>query len=761
MLKSSAASRPSSAASNRFFAAFERRLVPAMRVLGDLPFVAAVREALPWSFIALAAALIAVFFFQPAATGARPAPWDLRIALALLPAFGVMAAPWWCCLALSLAARAIAPLAAAPARRVGGFALALPRPFGPDPVDYLRELGRERALSRDLGLRRRGAWIVLLRRFIHGPAGAWAAALLALATFGALRAGARFARGRYRRGFASRSPALATRISRLSSIVFIETLLWTAGVHGPAVLAAIVTPVYLTMQMQNTQAFARHHPLPYIVVVSLFLFVFPGGAGATLPLAAMLAISRVPRLRKIGRVYAAARTFQHQRAADFRRAGRLQSVSRESVRRRAAGFRDHDVRGSRIRLVCARRLLRAVFRSDVRIDVRRNAGRPRARPGRVNIALAAAIYYPFVRAYERHVEPAQTRGERCVIELLCERFGIGGARSRRRAARTSAHAPIAYPAQARSQRQRLARVPGRGYRRERPCRFDRLRLRRRRARAATNRCSRASSAPNACSRDSRSSAERTPSSRRSPRAYRRVRRCCRSPAGPTIRCATRSAMRRTRWSRKALPIARSSLRRDGGIDLDALDAAAGDRPASRPSSCNARAATRRGRSLSIDACARASSHPSRRARRRDSRRQLLRRTGRSARADARRRRLDHGFADQEPRRIDSRRRAATSPAAPIWWNASPRGYTRRASAAALGPSLGFGRSFVQGLVSCTAGRRTMSARPRFRGGAFRELGYRVDPQPGDARTDIVQAIRLGFAELLAALRGGFASGVAD
>jgi PTS system cellobiose-specific IIC component len=85
-------------------------------------------------------------------------------------------------------------------------------------------------------------------------------------------------------------------------ITIAETLLWIVGVHGPATLAAIVTPVYLALQQQNTAAFGAHEPLPHIVVVSLFLFVFPGGAGATLPLAALLAISKVERLRKIGRL---------------------------------------------------------------------------------------------------------------------------------------------------------------------------------------------------------------------------------------------------------------------------------------------------------------------------------------------------------------------------------------------------------------------------------------------------------------------------
>jgi PTS system cellobiose-specific IIC component len=67
------------------------------------------------------------------------------------------------------------------------------------------------------------------------------------------------------------------------------------------VLAAVVTPVYLSMQIANTHAFGAHAPLPYVVVVSLFLFVFPGGAGATFSLAALLAISRVPHLRRVGR----------------------------------------------------------------------------------------------------------------------------------------------------------------------------------------------------------------------------------------------------------------------------------------------------------------------------------------------------------------------------------------------------------------------------------------------------------------------------
>ena len=70
-------------------------------------------------------------------------------------------------------------------------------------------------------------------------------------------------------------------------IVCVQTLFWTIGLHWPALLAAVVTPVYLTLQAQNTLAFAHHAALPHIVVVSLFLFIFPGGAGSTLPLSGL------------------------------------------------------------------------------------------------------------------------------------------------------------------------------------------------------------------------------------------------------------------------------------------------------------------------------------------------------------------------------------------------------------------------------------------------------------------------------------------
>jgi cystathionine beta-lyase family protein involved in aluminum resistance len=74
--------------------------------------------------------------------------------------------------------------------------------------------------------------------------------------------------------------------------------------------------------------------------------------------------------------------------------------------------------------------------------------------------------------------------------------------------------------------------------------------------------------------------------------------------------------------------------------------------------------------------------------------------------------------------------------------------------AAVGPSLGFGRQLVQGLFmaplvigECLAGLDFVAA-------LFEELGYGVSPKPGEARVDIVQAIRLGDARRLVLFAAG-------
>ncbi|HEY9084922.1 MAG TPA: PTS transporter subunit EIIC, partial [Candidatus Tyrphobacter sp.] len=208
-------------------------------------------------------------------------------------------------LPLALARRARYSAPATLAATLIAFALALPRPLGPDPLVYLRAIGATGIFLAILMTGLVGLGIYAARRSfdfartaqddIVGAFGAVAAVAVPVLVLHVdiAHAIAQMLQPLARMG--DSYPALL-------AIVAVETLLWLLGVHGPAVLAAIVTPVYLTLQMQNTAAFSAHLPLPHVVVVSLFLFVFPGGAGATLPLAMLLALSRIARLRRIGRL---------------------------------------------------------------------------------------------------------------------------------------------------------------------------------------------------------------------------------------------------------------------------------------------------------------------------------------------------------------------------------------------------------------------------------------------------------------------------
>jgi cellobiose PTS system EIIC component len=282
-----------------------------LHALAQAPFLAAVRDALPWAFGALVAAFAVLLFVvaapPPLHGGAAIAQ---HISLALLPAFGVMAFALAIALPLALASHAHyspTPLVLA---SLLCFAIALPHMVPLGAIAYLRNVGATGIFLAILMTGIVGTGIAAARRlrrffdYAQGDngrvdiAGGFAAlAVVAILVFTVhldiSRAIASALQPLARMG--DTYPAFLT-------IIAVEMLLWTIGVHGPAMLAAIVTPVYLTLQMQNTSAFAAKLPLPHVVVVSLFLFVFPGGSGATLPLAALLAVSRIPRLRKLGRI---------------------------------------------------------------------------------------------------------------------------------------------------------------------------------------------------------------------------------------------------------------------------------------------------------------------------------------------------------------------------------------------------------------------------------------------------------------------------
>jgi len=74
--------------------------------------------------------------------------------------------------------------------------------------------------------------------------------------------------------------------------------------------------------------------------------------------------------------------------------------------------------------------------------------------------------------------------------------------------------------------------------------------------------------------------------------------------------------------------------------------------------------------------------------------------------------------------------------------------------AGLGPTLGFGRALVQGLFYAPLVVAEALRGLDFAAALFGDLGFAVDPVPGEARTDVVQAIRLGSRERVLAFARG-------
>lgn len=379
---SSDASKPSFASSNTFIAALRR--------VADLPAVKAIREALPYSFAGLIGAMLVLF------------PIVRSLAGSLLPALSVMGATLTIVLSVRLARDCGYGVAAFTIAAAASFALSLPRPFAGAAIAYMTTAGASALFLAMLVCLCVAGACALARRIVANAAVAdGTAAVVTIAVFAALAAAgispsAEIALALHPLG------ALGDSYAGLLVVVFVETALWAVGIHGPAMLAAVVTPLYLTLQTQNANAYAAHRPLPHVVVTSLFLFVFPGGAGATLSLAALLATSRVKKLRNVGRIslvpaifnaneplmYGAPVAFNPLLAVPFVLVPLvLATVTYAAV---AAGWVARPIFyvPSLVPAVAATYLATLDWRA-VLLTL-------------VNVAIAGAIYLPFVRAYERH-----------------------------------------------------------------------------------------------------------------------------------------------------------------------------------------------------------------------------------------------------------------------------------------------------------------------------------------------------------------------
>jgi PTS system cellobiose-specific IIC component len=252
--------------------------------------VLALREALPISFggLLIALAVLIVFFEHGSLVD--------RLKLSIPGAFAVMSIVLLLVLAVRLAQRLELPVLAVLAAAACAFGFALPRAAWKSFTVLAATLGTSGLFTAIVCCLAAAGTIVLARRRVTGSGGTLAGIAFVAAVSGALFA--------MHVSIAALLAALLSPLGFLGDsfvalflIAGIESFLWLFGIHGPALLAAIVLPVYLNFQVQNTAAFHEHQPLPHLVAVSTFMFVFPGGCGATLPMVLLMLRSRVPRLR--------------------------------------------------------------------------------------------------------------------------------------------------------------------------------------------------------------------------------------------------------------------------------------------------------------------------------------------------------------------------------------------------------------------------------------------------------------------------------
>ncbi len=249
----------------------------------------AIQWSLPYSFIGLALGLIVFMAMQPSGNLLQ------RFTMSFGAAFGVMSIALVVLLAYGLAKRRNVAPAVAIASAAAAFALSLPHAATVPAL--LKALGSSGLfLAIGLGLLAVDA-IAVLRPRIGAVAATLVGAAIPVIVAAVLSALGISLTDELDVAIAPLGN-LGDSLSALLIITFVETLLWTVGIHGPALLAAVVLPVYIRLQLQNTDALAHGLAMPHIVTVSTFLFIFPGGAGATLPLVLMLLRSRNKRDRR-------------------------------------------------------------------------------------------------------------------------------------------------------------------------------------------------------------------------------------------------------------------------------------------------------------------------------------------------------------------------------------------------------------------------------------------------------------------------------
>jgi PTS system cellobiose-specific IIC component len=86
------------------------------------------------------------------------------------------------------------------------------------------------------------------------------------------------------------------------AVVAVDSALWLLGVHASAALGTM-KPLWEAMLLQNMEAVSRGAWLPNVATLQFYLwFVWQGGSGAALALTLLLARARSSQLRSVGRL---------------------------------------------------------------------------------------------------------------------------------------------------------------------------------------------------------------------------------------------------------------------------------------------------------------------------------------------------------------------------------------------------------------------------------------------------------------------------
>jgi len=86
--------------------------------------------------------------------------------------------------------------------------------------------------------------------------------------------------------------------------VLLVQILWSIGIHGAAIVGGVMSPIWLSLMDQNRQAWEAGKDLPNVITSQFFdLWIYVGGSGATLGLVLMMLLwARSVQLKTIGRL---------------------------------------------------------------------------------------------------------------------------------------------------------------------------------------------------------------------------------------------------------------------------------------------------------------------------------------------------------------------------------------------------------------------------------------------------------------------------